>query len=114
LNDATNDGFVAGAGETLTLLGSGVNSGDDLVPLTIVFSATAEAALLNALNSGDRKATIGVQNGSSAWTYLSSSERNGGIYAPSLSVIAVPEAQTVALATGLFALLITSYFRRKS
>jgi hypothetical protein len=112
LNDATGDGFVAGAGETLTALGFGLNSGDDLVQLDIVFGATEETALLNALNTGDRVATIGVQLSSNSYTYLSSSERDGGIYAPSLNVTAIPEPATFGLlGVAVFGLLALRRFR---
>ena len=54
--------------------------------LLIAEGSPAETALLNALNTGDRKATIGVGYSSSQETTVGiySREREGGIFTPSL------------------------------
>jgi hypothetical protein len=63
-NDVTGTAreFVARAGQTVTLLGS-ISGGGDGTVLSIPFGpgSAGETALLEALNTGSRKATIGIR-----------------------------------------------------
>jgi hypothetical protein len=91
--------FVAYPGETVTLLGTaqsvGAAGAGQLVTLTIAGGSAGEAALLDALNTGDRQATIGLRfnsgttGGQSFGIY--SRELEGGIHAATLNVDVAPE-----------------------
>ena len=88
----TERGFVAYPGQTVTGLGGIQYAAGNPRELTIPIGdlSVEERALLTALNTGDRKATIGVSYNSS-WDSsvgIYSREREGGVYAASLSVSA--------------------------
>lgn len=87
-NTTTNRGFFAYPGQTVTLLGNTqyVAGASREMNLAIAEDSAAEAALLNALNTGDRKVTIGVSYNSSPENTVGiySREYSGGINIPTL------------------------------
>lgn len=88
----TDRNFVAFPGQTVTLLGSIQYAAGNPRELVISLGAgtTQEKALRDALNMGTRKATVGVAYNSSQSTAVSiyAREADGGIFAPTLEVIA--------------------------
>lgn len=87
-NTDTNRSFFAFPGETVTLIGwrQYTNGTPREMDIPIAQGSAAETALLTALNSGDRKVTVGVAyNSSQASTVgIFSREREQGIYTPTL------------------------------
>lgn len=87
-NTTTNRGFFAYPGQTVTTLGSiPYTAGNPReMNLLITEDSAAEAALLNALNTGDRKVTLGVSYSSSPENTVGiySRERDGGMFIPTL------------------------------
>ncbi len=111
----TDRNFVAYAGQAVILLGTvGSAGGPSGKTLTLAFTegSSEESALLSALNTGDRKATIGVRYNSSqtssANIYSREYEVAGvpGAYAATLNYQLIPEPSTAALLCGGCALLI--------
>ncbi len=92
----TSRNFVAREGQVVTLIGTMQYQSGNPRELNILFGegSAEEYALLQALNFGDRKATIGVHYNSSQSTSVGiySREREGGIYVPTLHV--APEVPT--------------------
>jgi hypothetical protein len=87
---STDRNFVAFPGQTVTTLGSVQYASGNPRELIIPFGAGSaqENALLTALNTGDRKATIGVNYNSSQTTavFIYSREHEGGIHAAAIEV----------------------------
>ena len=88
----TDRGFVAYPGQTVTGIGGIQYAAGTPRELTIPFgqASAQETALLTALNTGDRKATIGVSYNSSLTSSVAiySREYGGGIYAATLTASA--------------------------
>ncbi len=61
LNNSSDVGFTAAEGQSITPLGSIAGNGQN-VPITLTFDSAMKTALLNALNTGDRVATIAFQH----------------------------------------------------
>lgn len=111
-NDTASGIGFSGAGFTATTLGSATGNGS-VVPITLSISGAAETALLSALNTGDRMATIAFAHVSSSNTFtVYSSDFNSGASSPYLTYTAVPEPSTFAL-IGLGLAAVACFRRRK-
>jgi hypothetical protein len=103
----TDRGFVAYAGQTVTPLGGAQYAAGNPRELTIAIAdlSTEERALLTALNTGDRKATIGISYNSSQTSSVSiyAREYGAGVYAATLSVSAATEPVPPLTDADLFA-----------
>lgn len=79
--------FIAYPGETITYLYAVAATANTPATLTITNGSAEELALLNALNTGDRKATIGVTlNRQAVNGFIRSREQDDGANAVSINV----------------------------
>ncbi len=106
LNNTSDNDFSAGAGQTLTSLGSITGNGQ-FQPITLTFGASEEAALINALNTGDRIATIAFNHTGTNGFQINSLQSGNGSF---LTYTAIPEPTSAAL---LLAAGLTLCIRRR-
>lgn len=95
LNNDTGFDFTAGSGQTITSLGAIAGNGQ-FQPITLTFGTAEETALLNALNTGDRIATIGILHSGTNFFQIAALDAGASI-APTLEYTAIPEPTTAAL-----------------
>jgi hypothetical protein len=111
--DAGVRNFAAFPGETLIQIGSISTGADPSTVYSVTFSGLSEPdtqSILDALNTGSRKLTLGLHYNSSqesAITFLSKESGNGSA-AATLNVTFVPEPGTFSLLFGGMALLVAS------
>ncbi len=109
--------FAAAAGESVILLGNFFTGAAADTVYEVPFSGLSEAssqAILSALNSGDRKLTLGLQYYSSQDSSITfrSQEFGDGTFGPRLNITFVPEPATGTLLIGGGMLLLALRRRR--
>lgn len=115
-NVVDNGRTFGGAGITVTHLGTitgGTNDYGNLLTLTL--SGSGQAALLNALNTGDRKVTIVFAHDSSNRSFSLASTEHASMAAASLSYTpgsTVPEPASAAAFAGMAGAVGALAFRR--